>query len=113
MADIRIFDSGATRNLDDGKYDYEAFLSPQVLERYAAYMHKHRKQADGSLRDGDNWQKGIARSVYMKSGYRHFFAWWQAHRGLATEEEIEDSICALMFNAMGYLYELLNQRNLN
>lgn len=104
---MRTFDSGATRNLDDSKLDFEGFLSPLVLERYAQYMHKHRKQADGKLRDSDNWQKGIPLNAYMKSGYRHFIDWWKEHRGISTAEGLEDSLCALMFNAIGYLHEVL------
>lgn len=109
-AKVRQFDSGATRNLDDGKFDYEGFLSPLVLERYAQYMHKHRHQADGTLRDSDNWQKGIPLPVYMKSGYRHFFDWWKEHRDIPTADGLEDAICALIFNATGYLHERLKQR---
>ncbi|GAA5075600.1 hypothetical protein [Lysobacter panacisoli] len=106
-AQVRTFDSGATRNLDAGKLDFEGFLSPLVLERYAQYMHKHREQADGTLRDSDNWQKGIPLPVYMKSGWRHFFDWWKEHRGLDTEAGIEDTLCALLFNISGYLHEYL------
>ena len=56
---MRNFDTGATRDVDTNKLDFEGFLSPVVLERYAEYMHKNRVQADGNLRDSDNWQKGI------------------------------------------------------
>jgi hypothetical protein len=73
-------------------------------------MHKHRQQADGTLRDSDNWQKGIPLPVYMKSGFRHFFDWWKEHRGIPTAEGLEDAICALIFNAGGYLHERLKER---
>lgn len=103
---MRVFDGGATRDAEDAKLDYEAFLSPIVLERYAIYMHKHRVLPNGQLRDGDNWQKGIPKDVYMKSAFRHFHSLWKAHRGYPTDEDIEESLCALIFNAMGYLHEL-------
>lgn len=103
---MRQFDTGATRDSEDGKYDFEAFFSPQVLDRRARYMHTHRKQADGSLRDGDNWQKGIPLSAYMKSAFRHFIDWWRAHRR-GDYERAEEAICALMFNCEGYLHEIL------
>jgi hypothetical protein len=106
---VRVFDSGATRNNDKDKLDFEAFLSPAVLEAFAQYMHKHRVQADGSLRDGDNWQKGMDRSVYMKSAWRHFFAVWKKHRSAAQEDPTED-LCALLFNVMGYLFEVLRAK---
>lgn len=107
---IRTFETGATRDTDDGKLDYEGFLSPLVLRRYAEYMHRHRYQSDGSLRSSDNWQKGIPLEAYMKSGWRHFMDWWGNHRGDAGGEDpdIEEALCALIFNASGYLHELLN-----
>src|SRR5262249_20215749 len=55
----RIFKTGATRDTDTGKLDYEGFLSPLVLKRYAEYMHQHRVMKDGAMRASDNWQRGI------------------------------------------------------
>jgi len=107
---MRKFESGATRDDDKSKLDFEGFFSPSVLNRYAEYMNKHRKQADGKLRDSDNWQKGIPLAVYMKSGYRHFFDWWANHRNVTSvvKDDVEESLCALLFNTMGYLHEYLN-----
>ena len=107
---IRSFDTGATRDQDTSKLDYEGFLSPLVITRYAEYMHKNRVQADGTLRASDNWQKGIPLDSYMKSGFRHFKDWWDNHRGLQARELVEDAICALLFNACGYLHETLKNR---
>lgn len=101
---MRVFDTGATRDTEEGKYDYEGFLSPLVLERYAEYMHKHRVQKDGSLRASDNWQMGFPKNVYMKSMWRHFMAVWKGHR---KGEMSQDDLCAVMFNVMGYLHEEL------
>lgn len=106
----RTFATGATRDTDAGKLDYEGFLSPLVLKRYAEYMHSHRKQSDGKLRDADNWQKGIPRSAYMQSGWRHFMDWWMEHDGYATEAGMEAALCAVIFNASGYLHEVLKAR---
>ena len=110
MGKIRTFKGGATRDTDEGKHDFEGFFSPIVFNRYAEYMTKHRKQSDGSLRDSDNWQKGIPKDQYMKSSWRHFHDWWSQHRGLEGKDELEESICALLFNAQGYLFELLKER---
>ena len=107
---IREFDTGATRDTDVGKNDYEGFLSPLVIKRFGDYMTKHRKQADGKLRDSDNWQKGIPKNAYIKSAWRHFLDWWMEHRGLPSREGIEDALCALMFNIMGYLHEHLKEK---
>ena len=104
----RLFDTGATRDTSEGKYDYEGFLSPYVLEIFAAYMHKHRNNSDGSLRDSDNWQKGIPKAVYMKSLWRHHWAIWKLHRSENPVQALMiEALCGIMFNSMGYLHELL------
>lgn len=108
---MRKFETGATRNPEDGKYDYEGFLSPLVIQRFGEYMNKHRLQSDGTLRDSDNWQRGLPKETYMKSGWRHFMDWWLEHRGHESREGLEDAICALIFNAQGYLHETLKQKN--
>jgi len=104
---IKTFDTGATRGNDENKMDYEGFMSPIVLERYAKYLHKHRIQADGKIRDSDNWQKGMSKTTYIKSLWRHFIDVWKSHRGYWIKENIQDALCGVIFNAMGYLYELL------
>jgi hypothetical protein len=107
---VRRFDTGATRDLDTTKLDYEGFLSPLVVKRYAEYMHANRQLADGTFRDSDNWQKGIPLSAYVKSAWRHFFDWWSEHRGIRTREGIELALCGLLFNIMGYLHEYLKAK---
>lgn len=106
---VRTFETGATRDLDENKLDYEGFLSPLALDAYARYMSGKRKMADGSYRSSDNWQKGIPLDAYMKSGYRHLMDWWKHHRGLGdlAVEGLEETLCAIIFNAQGYLHELL------
>ena len=106
---MRNFNTGATRHTDAGKYDYEGFLSPAVIESFGAYMTRNRIQADGALRDSDNWQQGIPLSSYMKSAWRHFHAWWKAHRA-GDVDAVEESINGLLFNAMGYLHEHLKRK---
>lgn len=107
----RKFDTGATRDSAEGKYDYEGFFCPDVLERYGEYMDKNRVQSDGGLRDSDNWQKGIPLDQYVKSAWRHLHKWWQYHRHPERKEaqEIEDHLCGLIFNSMGYLHELIKE----
>jgi|SRR3989304_7319858 len=108
---VRKFETGATRDTDAGKLDYEGFISPIVLKRYGEYMSKHRVQSDGTLRDSDNWQKGIPKDQYMKSLLRHTEDMWLEHRGFEGREELEESVCAILFNTMGYLHETLKERN--
>jgi len=107
---ITEFSTGATRDTQEGKLDYEGFYNPLVMKRFAEYMNKNRIQSDGNLRDSDNWQKGINFDSYMKSGFRHFHDWWMEHRGYESREDIEEALCGLIFNAQGYLYEILKDK---
>ena len=104
---MREFETGATRDTDEDKYDYEGFLSPSVIERYAAYMHQHRKQADGKLRASDNWQKGLPPEQSLKSLWRHMMDVWKIMRGLPAQESKEEALCAIIFNASSMLHEEL------
>ncbi len=111
---IRTFATGATRDTDADKYDYEGFLSPLVVERYGRYMHKNRVQKDGSLRDSDNWQRGIPRKQYVKSLLRHVVdVWllWHGYSETATTDDIEEALCACQFNVCGLLHEILIGRD--
>lgn len=106
---VRTFATGANRDVDTGKPDYEGFLSPLVIEAFGTYMNFNRRLRDGSLRDSDNWQRGMPQDVYMKSGWRHFFDWWREHRGIATKEGLVWALCGLLFNLQGYLHEKLKE----
>lgn len=109
---VRKFDTGATRDTDEGKLDYEGFLSPAVLVEFARYMNVHRHQSDGQLRDSDNWQKGIPMDAYMKSLWRHFMDVWQLHRGITPESGVDmtEALCSVLFNVQGYLHEVLKDK---
>ena len=108
---MRTFSSGATRDSDDGKLDFEGFLSPRALRAFAEYMHANRVQTDGNVRASDNWQKGIPLDAYMKSMWRHFFAVWSTYRDEidtgSTKNEQVQNLCALLFNVQGMLHEIL------
>lgn len=112
---MRTFETGATRDDDADKLDYEGFLSPIALERYAEYMHQHRVQADGELRDSDNWQRGMTTECYMKSMFRHFVDVWHLHRGYSRYDSSgrpvcrEEALCALLFNVFGFLHETVKE----
>ena len=113
---VRVFPSGATRTADDHRYDPEGFLAPVVVERYAEFMHRHRQQADGMLRASDNWQKGMPLAAYAKGLWRHVLHFWLRHRGYqphdpSAEPSIEDDLCSIIFNASGYLFELLRRQD--
>lgn len=103
---MRTFTTGATRDDDANKIDYDGFISPYALKAFGEYMHRHRVQADGSLRDSDNWQKGIPMDAYRKSLWRHFHeAWTLLREGYVGAGTIE-ALCAMQFNVQGLLHEL-------
>ena len=109
-ADMKEFNSGSTRSSEPLE-DYEGFLSPLVIETYGRYMSRHRTQANGEMRNSDNWQKGMPKARYMRSMWRHFLEVWKIWRtkGLtpSTAEPLIDALCALMFNVQGMLLEVL------
>lgn len=112
---VRSFSSGATRSSEAGRYDPEGFMSPIVLERFCEYMNKHRVQPDGSVRDSDNWQKGIPRATYLKGMWRHLLHLWTRVRGYQVQDpmaavDAEEDLCAILFNAQGLLFELLKNK---
>lgn len=113
--EIRKFATGATRDSDKGKLDYEGFLSPLVLMRYAEYLNKHRILPNGDLRESDNWQGLFGEKhteVCMKSLLRHVMDVWLIHRGFKPRIEkgepvdLEEALCAVIFNAFAYLFKL-------
>lgn len=119
---VRQFSTGATRNLDHNKLDYEGFNCPMAQRAFAEYMHGHRKQADGTVRDSDNWQKGMGFDVYAKSLVRHVHDFHCLHRGWAIprpedgkpmtpdDEHKLELLCAIWFNVQGYIHELLKAK---
>lgn len=112
---IRKFETGATRSPDAGRYDPEGFLSPIVIERFCEYMNKHRVQSDGSVRGSDNWQKGMPFETYIKGHWRHFLHLWTRYRGYQVMDpgaaaDMEEDLCAIMFNVGGMLFELLKDK---
>ena len=112
---IRIFDTGATRDTTKGKLSYVKALSPIVLQRYVQYLDGHRKQPDGSMRDFDNWKKGIPEDTYLDGLGRHFIAAWLLAQGYSAEDNhgpvtLENTLCAILFGASGWLHEILKKK---
>jgi len=113
---IRTFATGANRDLDDTKHDPEGFYTPRVIHRFCEYMTKNRHLADGTVRNSDNWQKGIPLTVYMKSLWRHLHATWWEHRRwlegdtLYSQDRLEEDLCGVLFNTQGMLDVILKER---
>ncbi len=109
---MREFKTGATRDTVEGKLSYVKALSPIVLQQYVQYLDVHRKQSDGSMREFDNWKQGIPKEAYLDGLGRHFVAVWLLEHGFPASDNhgsvtLEDSLCGIIFNAMGWLHELL------
>lgn len=111
---VRLFPSGATRSANDGKYEIARFFDPRVMLERAAYMHRHRIQPDGQLRDPDNWKKGMGLQTYADSIGRHALDFALLHEGYEVRRPEDDSkvemietLCAIMFNCEGYIKEYL------
>src|SRR5258706_14425825 len=112
--DTRTFTTGATRDVDNAKFDYEGFIPPLVDRRFAEYMHKCRLRnipAGKTIRESDNWQKGIPQETYAKSLVRHvkefqlIFDGYDAFDEKGTLLNLEDVLSAIRFNVDGYLFE--------
>jgi hypothetical protein len=106
----RRFPSGALRDHDHDKLDFDGCLSPAVIERFAQYMAAHRHLRDGSIRRDDNWQKGMPLDSFRKSAWRHFFDFWRLSRTSGSPDQIERALCGVLFNIQGYLHEHLKSR---
>lgn len=115
MVKMREFNGGATRDTSEDKLSYVKALSPIVLKEYVAYLGKHRTCPDGSVREWNNWKKGIPKDVYLDSLGRHFWDVWLITEGFTAidnhgEVDIKDALCGVLFNAQGILYELLKEK---
>lgn len=86
---IRKLESGAVRDTDDGKFEYFGFMHPLNDYSFAKYMHEHRKMADGSLRDSDNWWAGFGLKVCIQSLARHMEDLKMIHAGFFVYEKRE------------------------
>ena len=109
---LRTFPTGATRDTADGKLEPWGFTSALVEKQFSKYMHEHRIQTDGTLRDSDNWKKGIPLKSYEHSLSRHVLDLkliLEGFPGEAREPDIRVVLCAIIFNAQGMLYEILRK----
>lgn len=115
MSEMRTW-GNATRDTDKGKKDYAGFYDRAVIEAFADYMLKHQLQADGSMRESDNWKAYFGENhldICFKSGFRHFMDWWAEHDGAESRDGIDEAICGLMFNVMAYYSKVLKKRRMN
>ena len=128
---IRTLKSGAVRDTDDGKFEFFGFMHPLNDYSFAKYMHEHRKMADGSMRDSNNWWAGFGLGVCLQSLVRHVEDLKLIHTGFFVYEKrvgtkaerivhktrlktlpknykeitIEECCCAIRFNSSAYQLE--------
>jgi hypothetical protein len=107
---LRTYPSGATRDTAEGKLEPWGFTSALAEKAYCEYMHEHRRQSDGGMRDSDNWKKGIPLDVFFHSLSRHILdlkLQWEGHGSQARSEDMIDTLCAIKFNVDGMLHEMV------
>lgn len=106
---VRRFSTGATRDSDEGKPRYCGFNSPLVEKRFGEYMHKHRHLPDGTIRDADNWKKGMPPREVLESMMRHLVDLWLIVEGYSGEarEDALTAACALRFGTNVLMHDLL------
>lgn len=109
---MREYKSGATRDDAEHKIDPEGYLSPLVIKAFSEYMLRHQKTAKG-MRGSDNWQGLFGEEHYdvcAKSMWRHFLDFWMFHRGYKGRDDMEEALCAILFNSMAYLHKYLVEK---
>jgi hypothetical protein len=84
-----------------------------VLQCYLKFVHTKRFLSNGEVRQSDNWQLGIPKEAYAKSMWRHFLDFCLHHRGFGSKARasIKHALCAIIFNAQGYLHEILKSED--
>ena len=105
------FETGAMRNRKENELRYDGFLSPLALQMFARYMHKNRTTADGTIRDPDNWQKGMPDESYLDSLLRHVMDIWLIYRGYpeAARESKFESLSGAFFNVQGLMHNWMTE----
>lgn len=106
---MRKFKGKAIRSELGDKNEYVRFISPIVIQRYGDYMRKHQITESGEKREADNWRDGIDDKAYLDSCFRHYLEWWKNNDGYPSED-LEETLCAIMFNTMGRLHNLLEEK---
>ena len=100
MSEVRKFESGAIRDLDDSKEDYIETISWTAFKRYAKYM-TGKKARYGA----GNFKKGIPVSSYEQSLLRHIQKYLENKYEQGTVETDDDHLAACVFNIFGIMHE--------
>ena len=103
---MRRFKSGAFRDNDKQKINIIGSFSPLVIRRFAEFMRDHNIKEGALQRDEANWKKGMPTKSYFESKARHWLDTWLTFEDYENFN-IEDLLCADLFNTMGHLHEIL------
>jgi hypothetical protein len=96
---ITQFKTGAIRDSQEGKTDYNETISWTALNRYARYMTgKKAKYGAG------NFKKGIETWSYVQSMLRHVDKWMRNTYEEGNDEKDEDHLSAIVFNVFGIMH---------
>ncbi len=106
---MRKFSTGAFRDNDVHKINIIGSFSPLVIRRFAEFMRDHNIKDGEFIRDEGNWKKGMPTQSYFESKARHYLNTWITHEGY-EDGDIEDQLCADLFNTMGHLQNILVKR---
>lgn len=99
MKKITTFKSGAIRDNQEGKPDFNETISWTAFNRYAKYMTgKKAKYGAG------NFKKGIPTSSYVASMLRHVDKWMRNTYENGQDELNEDHLSAIVFNVFGIMH---------
>jgi len=129
---IRTFENGSTRDTAGGKIEYHGFRHPLLEHSFGMYMHGHRLQSNGEMRDSNNWWLGWDKIVSLQSLVRHTADLEALHEGYIVLKErkgdeeithvvttipkhlkhcevatIEGTLNAIRFGSQSYLLEYL------
>jgi hypothetical protein len=129
---MRNFNEKAKRDGLNGKLHPYGFSHPLCDHVFNKYMDYHREQADGQLREPDNWWGGWDRKISLDSLARHvedlkcLHAGYMVYKQKVDNGEIThvvkkgfkpekgwkevteaETVCAIRFNSMAYLLEIL------
>lgn len=97
---VRKFESGAIRDVEDGKEDFIETISWVAFRRYAQYM-TSKKSKYGS----GNFKKSIPIDSYERSLMRHVSKYLINKYENGNLEKQEDHLAAIVFNAFGIMHE--------
>jgi hypothetical protein len=97
---VRQFESGAIRDLDNTKPDFIETISWTAFRKFGEYM-TSKKQKYGA----GNFKKGIPVESYEQSLVRHLQKYLENKYEDGQQEREEDHLSAMVFNIFGILHE--------